>query len=156
MLILRSPKGWTGVKELDGKPVEGSFRAHQVPVADVKKNPEHLQLVEDWLRSYRPEELFDEHGAPQADILACCPQGERRMSCNPHAFGGRLRRLLYCPPLAVRGRIREINEASRRKDRSKFSPNISPRSSSESVSSASSPDELMSNKLGGIFEAPPA
>jgi xylulose-5-phosphate/fructose-6-phosphate phosphoketolase len=71
-----------------------------VPVADVKKNSEHLQLVEDWLRSYRPEEFFDEHGAPQADILAYCPQGDRRMGCNPHAFGGRPRRSLYCPPLA--------------------------------------------------------
>ncbi|MBV9643576.1 MAG: hypothetical protein JO334_08385 [Verrucomicrobia bacterium] len=83
MLLLRSRKGWTGVQELEGKPVEGSFRAHQVPVSDVKKNPDHLRLVEDWLRSYRPEELFDENGEPCADILACCPQGERRMGCNP-------------------------------------------------------------------------
>ena len=157
MLILRSPKGWTGVKELDGKPVEGCFRAHQVPVPDVKKNPQHLQLVEDWLRSYRPEELFDKDGAPEADILACCPQGERRMGCNPHAFGGRLRRSLSCPPLTQYAV--EISE-NKRGEPEKGPVEILAKYLAKVIVQnpgnfrVFSPDELTSNKLGGIFEAP--
>src|SRR5207237_7424344 len=84
MLILRSPKGWTGVREVDGKPVEGSFRSHQVPIPDPKTNPEHLALLENWLRSYRPEELFDAEGRPDPALLEMCPQGARRMGMNPN------------------------------------------------------------------------
>src|SRR2546421_3676883 len=107
MIILRSPKGWTGIKELDGQPIEGSFRSHQVPVADAKTNPEHLQLLEQWLRSYHVAELFDEQGSPTAEILQQCPAGDRRMGSNPHTIGGSLRRPLDLPDIhefAVEGK----------------------------------------------------
>ena len=97
MIILRSPKGWTGIKEADGKIIEGTFRAHQVPV-DMSK-PEHLQKVEDWLRSYRFEELFDENGAPCQMLKDMAPKGDRRMGANPHANGGKLLRELRLPDL---------------------------------------------------------
>jgi len=97
MIILRSPKGWTGPKEVDGHKVEDFWRAHQVPVLDVKANPEHLQIVDRWLRSYRPEELFDGKGALIAELKDVPPKGDRRMSANPHANGGRLRRPLDLP-----------------------------------------------------------
>ena len=95
MIILRSPKGWTGIKEADGTIIEGTFRAHQVPV-DMSK-PEHLQKVEDWLRSYRFEELFDENGAPCQMLKDMAPKGDRRMGANPHANGGKLLRDLRLP-----------------------------------------------------------
>jgi xylulose-5-phosphate/fructose-6-phosphate phosphoketolase len=97
MVILRTPKGWTGPKIVDGLPAEGSFRSHQVPLPDVRQKPAHLAQLEDWLRSYRAEELFDEHGRLQPDIAALAPRGERRMSANPHANGGLLLRDLRLP-----------------------------------------------------------
>ncbi|HEU5226742.1 MAG TPA: phosphoketolase, partial [Ktedonobacteraceae bacterium] len=87
IILLRSLKGWTGIKAIDGVPIEGTYRAHQVPAADAKHNPAHLQLLEQWLRSYHVEELLDPNGRPKQDILAQCPQGDRRMGCNPHTFG---------------------------------------------------------------------
>ena len=89
MIVLRTPKGWTGPKFVDGKPVEGTWRAHQVPIADFKK-PEHLKQLEDWMRSYRPQELFDEHGKFREELAALAPTGHRRMGSNPHANGGEL------------------------------------------------------------------
>jgi xylulose-5-phosphate/fructose-6-phosphate phosphoketolase len=100
MLVLRSPKGWTGIRELDGIRVEGTSKAHQVPAMQAKSNPEHLRALEDWLRSYRPEELFDQNGGPAPDVLAMCPTGERRMGANPHVNGGRVRVPLVLPALA--------------------------------------------------------
>ncbi len=97
MIVLRTPKGWTGPKQVDGLQTEGSFRSHQVPLANLRENPEHLRQLEQWLRSYRPEELFDEHGAVRAEILALAPPGRRRMSANPHANGGLLTRPLELP-----------------------------------------------------------
>ena len=97
MIVLRTPKGWTGPKEVDGLQVEGTWRSHQVPVADVRGNAAHLQVLEEWLRSYRPEELFDEHGRLRAELAALAPHGERRMSANPHANGGVLMRDLDLP-----------------------------------------------------------
>ncbi len=95
MIVLRSPKGWTGPKEVDGKTVEGSYRAHQVPVpADT---PEHLAIIESWLKSYKPEELFDENGVPAEDMTDIAPTGQRRMGMNPHANGGLLLRGLRMP-----------------------------------------------------------
>ena len=85
MIVLRSPKGWTGPKVVDGKPVEGTWRAHQVPVAAVRENPEHRRILEDWMRAYRPEELFGPDGALVPDLAALPPQGARRLSANPHA-----------------------------------------------------------------------
>src|SRR5258708_3368958 len=97
MIVLRTPKGWTGPKEVDGHKVEGFWRAHQVPVLDVQSNPEHLRIVEQWMRSYRPEELFDEQGALISKLRELPPAGDRRMSANPHANGGRLRKALDLP-----------------------------------------------------------
>ncbi len=97
MIVLVSPKGWTGSKMVDGKPVEGTWRAHQVPIADIDK-PEHLQLLEQWLRSYRPEELFDEAGTMREDSPALAPRGHRRLGMNPHANGGELLVPLSLPP----------------------------------------------------------
>jgi xylulose-5-phosphate/fructose-6-phosphate phosphoketolase len=97
MIVLVSPKGWTGPKVVDGKAVEGTFRAHQVPLSDPAKNPEHLRQLESWLRSYRPEELFDGTGRLKPELKALAPQGERRMGANPNANGGMLLRDLRMP-----------------------------------------------------------
>jgi xylulose-5-phosphate/fructose-6-phosphate phosphoketolase len=97
MIVLRSPKGWTAPDDVDGHKLEGSWRAHQVPIADVKANPAHLALLERWLRSYRPEELFDEQGAPVASLCELTPAGARRMGANPHANGGLLKKPLRLP-----------------------------------------------------------
>jgi xylulose-5-phosphate/fructose-6-phosphate phosphoketolase len=97
MIILRSPKGWTGPKEVDGHKVEGFWRSHQVPLASVKENPAHLKQLEDWLRSYKPEELFDTTGKLIPELKALAPKGTRRMSANPHANGGLLRKALRMP-----------------------------------------------------------
>ena len=97
MIVLRTPKGWTGPREVDGLPAEGSFRSHQVPLAEVRTNPQHLAQLEAWMRSYRPEELFDDSGAVVPEILALVPEGDTRMSANPHANGGRLLRELELP-----------------------------------------------------------
>src|SRR5579859_5862973 len=94
MIVLRTPKGWTGPKEVDGHKVEGFWRAHQVPILEVAENPQHLKLLENWLRSYKPEELFDKEGRPMQELLDLAPEGERRMTANPHANGGKLRKPL--------------------------------------------------------------
>ena len=86
--MLRTPKGWTGPKVVDGVQIEGTFRAHQVPLSACKENPEHLKLLEQWMRSYRPDELFDERGRLKPEIRAIAPKGNRRMGANPHANGG--------------------------------------------------------------------
>ena len=97
MIVLRTPKGWTGPKVVDGEQVEGTYRAHQVPLSAPRKNPEHLALLERWMRSYRPEELFDEHGRLRPELAELAPRGERRMGANPHANGGLLLRDLRLP-----------------------------------------------------------
>ena len=97
IIVLRTPKGWTGPKTVDGKPVEGTWRAHQVPVADLQRKPEHLKILEDWMRSYRPEELFDDNGKLIPELSDLPPKGDRRMSANPHANGGLLLRDLLMP-----------------------------------------------------------
>src|SRR5690606_11587564 len=97
MIVLRTPKGWTGPAEVDGVPVEDTWRSHQVPLAEVRDNPAHLAALERWLRSYRPEELFDATGAPVPELRDLPPKGERRMSANPHANGGMLLRDLVLP-----------------------------------------------------------
>jgi xylulose-5-phosphate/fructose-6-phosphate phosphoketolase len=99
MIVLRSPKGWTGPKEVDGLKTEGFWRAHQVPLSGLAENPAHLKMLEDWLRSYLPDNLFDDAGAPVSAIRAMAPHGDRRMSANPHANGGLLRRFLELPGL---------------------------------------------------------
>ena len=118
MIVFRTPKGWTGPREVDGLPVEGTWRAHQVPLAEVRTNPQHLRQLEDWLRSYRPEELFDEHGALLPELAAVAPEGERRMSANPKTNGGLVLRDLELPDfrafaVAVERPAAETAEATR-------------------------------------------
>ena len=96
MIILRSPKGWTGPEIVDGEPVEGTWRAHQVPLAGVRENAHHRRQLEEWLRSYRPEQLFDKHGAPTPAVTALAPSGDKRMSASPHTSGG-VRHPLHLP-----------------------------------------------------------
>jgi xylulose-5-phosphate/fructose-6-phosphate phosphoketolase len=97
MIVMRSPKGWTGPKVVDGKQIEGTWRAHQVPVADLQSKPKHLKILEDWMRSYRPEELFDKNGRLIPELAELAPKGDRRMGANPHANGGLLLRDLIMP-----------------------------------------------------------
>jgi xylulose-5-phosphate/fructose-6-phosphate phosphoketolase len=97
MIVLRTPKGWTGPKAVDGKPAEGSFRSHQVPLASLGSKPEHLAMLEEWMRSYRPEELFDDNGRLRDELRELAPKGERRMGANPHANGGLLLKDLKIP-----------------------------------------------------------
>ncbi len=161
MLILRSLKGWTGIKEMDGLPIEGSYRAHQVPAPDVKKNPEHLRLVEDWLRSYHVEELFDEQGRPLPEILEQCPKGDRRMGSNPHTFGGRIRRQLNLPSVddfevptahetAERACQRGQDQTSNTKQGGQYLKAVIERN--PKTFRIFSPDELESNKLTEVLE----
>jgi xylulose-5-phosphate/fructose-6-phosphate phosphoketolase len=154
MIVLRTPKGWTGPKEVDGLPVEGTWRSHQVPVADVRENPEHLRILEDWLRSYRPEELFDEQGRLVDELAELPPLGERRMSANPHANGGTLLRDLVLPDfrdyaVQVSKPGTELAEATRvlgtfLRDVIKRNPD---------TFRLFGPDETESNRLGNVFEA---
>jgi xylulose-5-phosphate/fructose-6-phosphate phosphoketolase len=97
MIVLKSPKGWTGPKMVDGRPNEGTFRSHQVPLTNIANNPEHLRQLEEWLQSYRPAELFDAEGALRPELAELAPRGERRMGANPHANGGLLLRDLRLP-----------------------------------------------------------
>jgi xylulose-5-phosphate/fructose-6-phosphate phosphoketolase len=97
LIVLRTPKGWTGPKEVDGVPVEGTWRSHQVPVLGARENPDHLRILEEWMRSYRPDELFDDHGRLVPELAELPPGGDRRMSANPHANGGILLRDLALP-----------------------------------------------------------
>ena len=154
VLVLRTPKGWTGPQFVDGVPVEGTFRAHQVPVAEVKTNPAHLRILEDWMRSYKPEELFDEHGAFRAEYAALAPAGARRMGANPHANGGLLREALNLPDFTSYA----VNFAAPASERvgstavlGKYIRDIytrNPRSFRLFC-----PDETNSNRLGAVFEA---
>src|SRR5580704_14940911 len=103
MIVLRTPKGWTCPKEVDGIPVEGTFRAHQVPLSTVCENPEHLKLLEEWMRKYRPDQLFDEDGKLISELAALAPEGNRRMGANPSVNGGRLLKALDLPDFASYG-----------------------------------------------------
>lgn len=161
MLILRSPKGWTGIKEIHGEPIEGSFRSHQVPANDLKTNPEDLQLVETWLRSYHIEELFDQQGSPNAEILEQCPKGERRIGCNPHTFGGSIHRDLDLPALlefdvpvdqtaSGASSRRGANNVSNVEQVAKYLKTVVERN--PHTFRIFSPDELESNKLGAVLE----
>jgi xylulose-5-phosphate/fructose-6-phosphate phosphoketolase len=97
MIVLQSPKGWTGPRNVDGKRMEGTWRAHQVPLAELASKPEHLRMLEEWMRSYEPQELFDANGAPRPQLRELNPAGARRMGSNPHANGGLLLRDLRLP-----------------------------------------------------------
>jgi xylulose-5-phosphate/fructose-6-phosphate phosphoketolase len=154
MIILRTPKGWTGPRELDGVPVENSWRSHQVPMTDVRDDPAHLGVLEDWLRSYGPEELFDARGTLVPDFAELAPRGARRMSANPHANGGLLLRDLVLPDFRdyavdVDEPARGTSEATRvlgafLRDVMKRNP--------ENFR-VMGPDETASNRLGAVLEA---
>jgi xylulose-5-phosphate/fructose-6-phosphate phosphoketolase len=154
MIVLRTPKGWTAPKEVDGHRLEGSWRAHQVPVTDVKTNPEHLTIVERWMRSYRPEDLFDANGAPNAALLAFPPAGMRRISANLHANGGSLRKPLELPD------FREYAIAITTPGASQASPTATLALFLRDVMRANmtsfrvfGPDETASNRLEAIYQA---
>ena len=154
MIVLRSPKGWTGPKIVDGLPAEGSFRSHQVPLSDLAGNPEHLAQLERWMRSYRPEELFDEHGALRADLAAFAPEGERRMGANPHANGGLLLRDLELPDFrahAVAVPVPGTSASEPTRVLGSFLRDVI-RKNPESFR-LMGPDETASNRLGAVFEA---
>ena len=153
MIVLRSPKGWTGPKEIKGHKVEGSWRAHQVPIADVREDPKSLGILEDWLRSYKPEQLFDDAGRLVPELRELAPKGQRRMSANPHANGGLLRKDLklpdfrqYAVEVPTAGVIRHENT----KPLGEFLRDIV----RENMTSfrVFGPDETASNRLQAIYE----
>ncbi len=153
MIVLRTPKGWTGPREVGGLPVEGTWRSHQVPMTDVRENPEHLRLLEDWLRSYRPEELFDEGGRLVPELAELSPTGPRRMSANPHANGGELLRDLVLPDFGdyaveVPKPGTTLSEPTR--VLGAFLRDVVARNSKSFL--LFGPDETASNRLGGVFE----
>ena len=156
MIVLRSPKGWTGPKEVDGLKVEGFWRAHQVPVAGCRENPAHLKVLEDWMRSYEPEKLFDANGVLIDKLQALAPDGRRRMGANPHANGGLLKKELKLPdfrsfavevpqPGGVTG------EATR--ELGKFLRDVIRLNAEERNFRIVGPDETASNRLDAVFEA---
>jgi xylulose-5-phosphate/fructose-6-phosphate phosphoketolase len=155
VIVLRSPKGWTGPKVVDGQPVEGTFRSHQVPVSDVKANPEHLHILEQWMRSYKPEECFDENGHLVAELAELAPTGNLRMGANPHANGGKLRKDLNMPDfrdytLKVKHPATEHAESVRQLG--KLTRDIFVLNKEEHNFRLFCPDETNSNRLGNIFE----
>jgi xylulose-5-phosphate/fructose-6-phosphate phosphoketolase len=154
MIILRTPKGWTGPKEVDGIPIEGTFRAHQVPLANVRENPEHLKLLELWMKGYNPAELFDESGRLIPELQDLAPLGDRRMGANPSVNGGRVLTALDLPEFAeyqleVPGPGQVVAEAPRKageflRDIIKLNP---------TNFRLFCPDETNSNRLNAVFEA---
>jgi xylulose-5-phosphate/fructose-6-phosphate phosphoketolase len=156
MIVLASPKGWTGPKTIDGKANEGTFRSHQVPLSDPAKNPEHLRQLESWLRSYRPEELFDQQGRLKPELASLAPSGERRMGANPNANGGMLLRDLRMPDFAdyavdvpkpgVAG-IGDTHVLGR------FLRDVLKLNAEQRNFRIFGPDETMSNGLEAVFEA---
>ena len=153
MIVLRTPKGWTGPKEVDGQQVEGTFRSHQVPLSQTRNNPEHRALLEQWLRSYRPDELFDGSGRLVPELQELAPEGARRMSANPHANGGQLLRDLDLPDfreyaVPVDRPAVESSEATR--VLGVFLGDIIARNPDRFR--IMGPDETASNRLGSVFE----
>ncbi|WP_440070885.1 phosphoketolase family protein, partial [Streptosporangium sp. OZ121] len=153
MIILRTPKGWTGPHEVDGLPVEGTWRSHQVPLSGVRDNPEHLAMLEEWMRSYRPQELFDAEGRPVAEVVGTVPEGPLRMSANPHANGGELLR-----PLAL-GDFREYAVEVKSPATATTEPTRVLGAFLRDVIAANpdtfrlmGPDETASNRLQAVFE----
>jgi xylulose-5-phosphate/fructose-6-phosphate phosphoketolase len=155
MIVLRSPKGWTGPKEVDGLKVEGFWRSHQVPIANPRGNPDHLRILEQWLRSYRPEQLFDESGRLVPELQALAPEGIRRMGANPHANGGLLKRELNLPDyrdyaieVPTPGGV--LGEATR--EMGKFLRDVITLNAEQRNFRIMGPDETASNRLDAVFE----
>jgi xylulose-5-phosphate/fructose-6-phosphate phosphoketolase len=153
MIVLRTPKGWTGPKEVDGLPVEGTWRSHQVPMTDVRNNPEHLGLLEEWMRSYGPEELFDDKGRLMPELAELPPRGERRMSANPIANGGLLLRDLVLPDFrryAVDVPAPGTTRSEATRVLGTFLKDVIARNRDNFL--LFGPDETESNRLGAVFE----
>jgi xylulose-5-phosphate/fructose-6-phosphate phosphoketolase len=154
-IVLRTPKGWTGPSEVDGLPVTGTFRSHQVPLSGVSSDPDQLARLEEWMRSYRPEELFDEEGRLLEELATLAPEGERRMGSNPHANGGRVLKDLDLPDF--RDYTVEVSEpATRRQESTRRLGEMLRDTFSRNTDSANfrlfCPDETNSNRLGSVFE----
>jgi xylulose-5-phosphate/fructose-6-phosphate phosphoketolase len=156
MVVLKSPKGWTGPKEVDGKPTEGSWRSHQVPLSELAEKPQHLKLLEKWMHSYKPDELFDKEGKLKADIAELAPKGNRRMGANPHANGGVLLRDLKMPDfreyaVAVPKPGSITGEATR--VLGGFLRDVIKLNEEQRNFRLFGPDETESNRLSKVFEA---
>jgi xylulose-5-phosphate/fructose-6-phosphate phosphoketolase len=153
MIVLRTPKGWTAPAEISGHKVEGSWRAHQVPMADMKTNPAHLKLLEDWLKSYKPGELFEANGSLRSDLREMAPAGDRRIGSNPHANGGRLKKSLRMPDFRAYG-IKVEKPGTTRAENTRplgmFLPDIM--KANMSNFRVFGPDENTSNKLNAVYE----
>jgi xylulose-5-phosphate/fructose-6-phosphate phosphoketolase len=158
-IILRTPKGWTGPAVVDGVPIEGTFRAHQVPLAGVRENPQHLRMLERWLRSYAPETLFDEAGRLVAELAALAPDGDRRMSASPYANGGRLLRDLEVPALsdyALAVQVPGVESYENTRPLGELLRDVYRASTREDDGGGNfrlfCPDETASNRLAAVFE----
>lgn len=156
VIVLRTPKGWTGPREVDGRPVEGTWRAHQVPLPDVRENPDRLAALEAWLRSYRPEELFDADGSPLPRVLACVPDGRHRLGASPHANGGRLLRPLPLPPVDAYGvPVTKPGTSTHEPTRvlGRFLARIMADTAARRDFRVVGPDETASNRLCDLYDA---
>ncbi len=155
MIVLKSPKGWTGPKVVDGQQIEGTFRSHQVPLSDPAAHPEHLQLLEDWMRSYRPQELFDLQGRLLPELAALAPKGDRRMGSNPHANGGMLLRDLRMPDFRDYAADVPAPGAHGVGDTRVLGPflrDVAKLNGEQRNFRVFGPDETISNGLGALFE----
>ena len=155
MIVFKSPKGWTGPKVVDGLQIEGTFRAHQVPLAVDAAHPQNLKLLEDWLRSYRPEEFFDEQGKLKPELAELAPKGDRRMGANPHANGGKLLRDLVMPDFrkyAVKVPSPGSVQAADAHELGVFLRDVAKLNREQRNFRIFGPDETLSNRLGAVFE----
>ncbi len=155
MIVLKTPKGWTGPKEVDGQKTEGSWRSHQVPFGELAEKPAHLKLLEQWMRSYKPEELFDDNGVLRAEIAALAPKGTRRMGASPHANGGILLRDLQLPDFrdyAVDAAQPGQVEAEPTRILGKYLRDVMRLNTDSRNFRVVGPDETNSNRLGALFE----
>ena len=155
MIVLRSPKGWTGPRQVDGKKVEGFWRAHQVPVANCRGNEDHRKILEDWMRSYDPDDLFDREGRLKTELQALAPQGKRRMGANPHANGGLLRKELSVP--SIENYAIEIGERGSKQVQSteilgQYLRDTLKLNDVKQNFRIFGPDETESNRLGSVFD----
>ena len=156
MIVLRTPKGWTGPKIVDGKQVEGTFRAHQVPLSELAEKPDHLRALEEWMKSYHPEELFDDKGRLRPELAELAPEGNRRMGANPHANGGLLLKELKVPDFreyAVSVAKPGTVEAEATRVMGRFLRDVMKLNADEHNFRLMGPDETSSNRLDAVFEA---